>query len=306
MEDSPADTTQQQPPNPNPVPGTLNAGGNQAGGSQTGAGQFVTVEVLDRKISELFDKVAATINAASSSSAQGTVDALDRIEDVKRLVSTGPVGFSQAQMAALPSAITVGMEGVPVLVPQEVPAFRELQAAGLTMGQSGGSASLRHELPVLLTRLAVGGLLRDVMDTLYEHKTTLSPAALWRIVGPGGPVDYLQKWLMELDSARYESIRTYVFDGALFAATYECLRFAPYYSGGNDVAKEKLRSKHADAMGAALDKSIKQATKDAVANKTVPANIHPPKPANKGTPGPAGRGKGKHHTATPGAGGDAE
>lgn len=303
MEDSQGNTAQLVPP----AAGT--SSGGQAGPSQPPSteGQpptYVTTDVLDKKLEALFDKISAKLPGGSSAIAQGTAEALNRITNVKKLISNGPVDFSPAQMASLPSRISVGMEGVPVLVLPEVAAYRDLQAAGLSLGQSGGSASLKHELPILFTRMAVGGLLRDLMDTLYKNQSGLDASTLWRIMGPGGPIEYLQTWLLELDAARFESIRTYVCDGPLFSATYDCMRFAPHYRGGNDVAKDKLRVKHAEAMAAALDKSIKQATKDGVASKTPAASTAPFKPTYKGMPG-AGRGKGKHPTADSGAAGDA-
>jgi hypothetical protein len=93
---------------------------------------------------------------------------------------------------------------------------------------------------------------------------------------------------MELDSARHESIRTYVCDGLLASDMYESVKLAPLYRGGADSVRDSIRIKTNDARASAVVKALKEAEQAKYANRLPKQQPHQPPLGGRGREGRGG------------------
>jgi hypothetical protein len=217
----------------------------------------------------------ATTQLQQSASAAGTVHSLsDRLSDLRQLRSVGPVPFSPEQLEVINNkSIQKNMEGLPIVVASETSVYRGLQSDGFSVKENGGGGSLRHELPVLLTNVAVDGLIADVAASLQDPSVPWSKDSLLAVVGPNSPLLTLLQWSAGLHAARLKSIQRYVRDGPLAADAYVCGRFAEIDSQGEDLMDAQLRKVMLEGKCKAIQKNLQQQMVSASVAKTVVAVV---------------------------------
>jgi hypothetical protein len=182
----------------------------------------------------------------------GSAHDLQRISQLGSLRCDGLVQLSRKQLQSLPTSIEKNMPGLPVVPLEQTAAFTELRNSGLVLKDSG---SLRHELPVLLSALAVDSMLEDVVTTVDANRDALTLEMCIDILSPNGPLRQLLNWSAGLHAARYESIAAFCEDPRVSEA-YVLGRFSQMRLLGSDPLRDEIRKTQMEAKIKAANKQI--------------------------------------------------
>jgi hypothetical protein len=225
------------------IPTDASAGGNQLLTqlqdmfAQSQAAMQKTLEVsLHSMKEELREELTASLRPA-----QGNASQLHRLLSIKTLQGQGSAVFTNKQLQQLPDELQAGMPSLPVVVPGQMPIYHELIQSGMK-----DNGSIHHELPVLLTGVAVSGLASDFEDLFETYGHDLTQDQLMDLLRPGGTVSQLLNWFSGLFTARLQSVRSF-YDSPSLAEAYVLGRFSPLMRDGLDVTRVGLDKHMMDA-----------------------------------------------------------